>query len=239
MVRKKERLQILLPVYNEASSIERVIKEIYHELSETVIVSFIISEDGSDDGTPDIIRRIASKYKINLISTPKRKGYAKAIIDGFKKVSTPYVLCLDSDGQCDPKDFRMFWKKKDDYDVVIGWRKKRADVLQRKILSWGFKSIYKLLFGVKVHDPSCPFLLIKKQVLKKLIANLGILREGFWWEFVARATCQGFAIKEIPVTHRERFDGETRVYSLQKLPQIAYTHILGIFTMFWEQKIHR
>ncbi len=230
-------IQILLPVYNEAESIKRVVDEINQEISKTVNLSFIISEDGSTDNTKLILKELKEKYPIILISSRYRKGYAQAVVDGFKKVNKKYVLCLDSDGQVNPKDFNRIWKYRLSYDVVIGWRKHRKDPIQRRILSSGFKYFYKLLFGVKIHDPSCPFLLIKRGVIRKLLPHLGLLREGFWWEFVARVNLAGFSICEVPVHHRPRLDGDTRVYTLNKLPGIAYRHILGIIDMFWKLRV--
>lgn len=232
-MKRKERLQILLPVHNEALSVTRVVEEIYDEISNEVQTSFIFSEDGSRDDTPKILKKMVKRYVGSiLISSKARKGYAKAVLDGFRRVTTDFVLCLDSDGQCDPRDFKGLWKKRTSAAVIIGWRKRRNDAFQRRLLSGGFKFFYKMLFGITIHDPSCPFIIIRKDVLKTLDPYLGILREGFWWEFIARSTYLGFTIKEVVVHHRNRIDGKTRVYTSSKLPGIAYTHIKGLFCIW-------
>ncbi len=229
------KLQILLPVFNEEKSIPKVLKEIHQEISKKVPFEFIITEDGSTDKTRDLLKKLKQKYPMVLITSVKRKGYANAVIDGMKKATASYILCLDSDGQCDPKDFLKVWKLRKKADIVIGWRTKRADNIQRKVLSGGFKLLYSSIFGVKIHDPSCPFILVKKEALKTIVKELGVLREGFWWEFIARATGR-FTIAETPVKHRERIDGKTRVYSLDKLPNIAFTHVTGLYKIYKQKQ---
>jgi len=231
----KKYLQVLLPVYNEEKSIPKVLKEVFHEISKTTPFEFILTEDGSTDGTKELLRQLKGVYPILLITSVKRKGYAKAIIDGMKKVNCEYVLCLDSDGQYYPKDFIKLWKLRKQNDIVIGWRIKRADVLQRRLLSGGFKFLYRLIFSVKIHDPSCPLILIKRETLMIIVKELGVLKEGFWWEFVARAN-KRFIITEVKIRHRKRTDGETRVYSLDKLPYIAFSHILGLYKIYKQLK---
>ena len=119
---QKVELEVLLPVHNEAESIESTLDEIYQAISRVTNMRFIISEDGSSDGTPQILQDLATRYPIKLISGPERKGYSRAVIDGLKMVEAPYVLCLDSDGQCDPADFAEFWSKRERANVLIGWR---------------------------------------------------------------------------------------------------------------------
>jgi glycosyltransferase involved in cell wall biosynthesis len=229
-------LEILLPVHNEADSIEATLDEIYRVISPIVPMRFILSEDGSTDGTPQLLQSLTDRYPIKLITGPQRKGYSRAVIDALKMVDAPYVLCLDSDGQCDPADFPAFWSHREDADVLIGWRVHRQDTWLRKTLSGSFKLYYRLLFRIFIHDPSCPFVLAPKHVAKTLVPQLGVLSQGFWWEFVARVRSNGYTLKELPVTHRLRAAGQTQVYRLRKLPRIGWTHIMGLLQIRQEYK---
>jgi len=85
-------LEVLLPVYNEAESIKHTLDEIYQVISQIVNMRFIISEDGSSDGTPQVLEDLATQYPIKLITGPKRKGYSRAVIDGLQMLEAPYVL---------------------------------------------------------------------------------------------------------------------------------------------------
>jgi glycosyltransferase involved in cell wall biosynthesis len=227
-------LEILLPVHNEAESIESTIREIYDALSPQVSLRFIICEDGSADNTKEILRELSKSLPMNLILSDERKGYSRAVKDGMRALEAPYLLCLDSDGQCDPKDFESFWKVREATDVVLGWRVNRADNPMRKAMSGTFYRIYQLFYGVPVHDPSCPYVLVKKRVSDQLVDELGAMQQGFWWEFVARVHRHGFSIRELPVNHRLRSAGTTQVYKLRKLPGIGWRHFIALFQI-WSQ----
>jgi dolichol-phosphate mannosyltransferase len=231
-------LEVLLPVHNEAESITGTIDEIYRVISPVANMRFIVSEDGSRDDTPGVLKQLATRYPMKLITGPERKGYSRAVIDGLKILDAPYVLCLDSDGQCDPADFVTFWRNRAQADVLIGWRVDRQDTKLRKFLSGTFKLYYRTLFGITIHDPSCPFVLAPSHVVKELLPELGVLAQGFWWEFVARVWSHGNSIEELPVTHRLRAAGQTQVYRLRKLPGIGWTHILGLLQIRRDYKRH-
>jgi len=222
-------LEVLLPVHNEAESIEGTIREIYTELSKKVNVGFIICEDGSKDNTQEILRRLANELPMRLNLSKGRKGYSQAVREGMQMLESDYLLCLDSDGQCDPKDFWEFWAVREEADVVLGWRKDRADTLTRRTFSGFFYLLYQAVLRIPVHDPSCPYVLIKKSVALRLCGELGAMKEGFWWEFVARVHRGGYTIKELPVHHRLRTAGVTQVYHWRKMPTIFFRHVAAIF----------
>jgi hypothetical protein len=154
----------------------------------------------------------------------------------MEMLEAEYLLCLDSDGQCDPADFWAFWEARQGYDLVLGWRVSRADTLLRRTFSRFFYSIYQTVLRTPVHDPSCPFVLVRKPVAKDIVNKLGTMREGFWWEFVARLHRGGYKIKELPVHHRLRVAGVTQVYKWEKMPGIFLRHVAGIFRIWAETR---
>jgi dolichol-phosphate mannosyltransferase len=227
-------LEVLLPVHNEAESIENTIREIYLAVSQQASVRFIICEDGSADDTKAVLTRLAETLPLKLVMSDERKGYSRAVKDGMNLVEAEYLLCLDSDGQCDPNDFTKFWQARNRQDVAIGWRVNRSDNLLRRSLSRTFYLVYQAFYRVPVHDPSCPFVLAKRSVIQSVLPGLGEMKEGFWWEFVARVHRQGFSIKEFPVNHRRRAAGQTQVYRLRRMPGIGLRHFAALFTI-WNQ----
>lgn len=227
-------LEVLLPVHNEGESIEETIRGIFAEISPSVNLAFIVCEDGSRDNTKAVLRRLAGELPIRLNLSDDRKGYSKAMREGMAMVEAPYVLCLDSDGQCDPGDFGRFWQSRTRADIVIGWRVRRADTLLRRAFSRFFYLLYQSVFRTPVHDPSCPFVLFPRAVAHRLGAELGEMKEGFWWEFVARAHRHRYSILEIPVHHRLRSSGVTQVYGWRKMPGIFFRHTLALVRI-WNQ----
>ena len=236
MIIPNAEVEILLPVHNEGDSIEAVMREIHAEISPKVAMQFIVCEDGSVDHTKDVLARLDRELPMKLMIANERKGYSRAVRDGMQAMSAPYLLCLDSDGQCDPKDFWQFWECRQQSAVVLGRRVLRADHPWRRICSRGFYQLYQLFYHVPVRDPSCPYMLAGKDVIARLVTELGAMQQGFWWEFIARAHRRGFSIRELPVQHRERFAGDTQVYKLRKLPGIGYRHVAALFKIWYQTR---
>jgi glycosyltransferase involved in cell wall biosynthesis len=227
-------LEILLPVHNEAESIEATVRELNAQLPSYVNFSFIICEDGSKDDTKAILRRLSQEIPMRLNMSDERKGYSRAVREGMATLEAEWLLCIDSDGQCDPKDFEKFWNVRESADVLLGWRVDRQDTLARKAMSRLFYLIYQAVFRTPVHDPSCPYVLCSKRVAHSLADELREMKQGFWWEFVARVHRRGYSIREIPVRHRLRAAGVTQVYQVRKMPGIFVRHVLAIFKI-WAQ----
>ena len=160
------KLQILLPVYNEASSIESTLKEIFDTLNGKIDFQFIISEDGSTDGTKEILKKLKEIYPMILISDNIRKFYSKAVIDGIKRADADYLLIKDSDGQCDPLDILNFWSLKENSDLVNGYRYPRYDFAYRRFISKAFFIMYKILFNVPLRDPSFAYVFMNKKFIQ-------------------------------------------------------------------------
>ncbi|OGW74933.1 MAG: hypothetical protein A2Z72_07350 [Omnitrophica bacterium RBG_13_46_9] len=225
-------LEVILPIYNEGSGLEKTIEEIYSALSRHTPLRFIICEDGSTDDTKDVLSRLSHLFPMKVISSSMRKNHSRAMTDGIKAAVAPWLLCFDADGQFDPVDFRRFWEEKENYDILIGRRLNRAHGWLRIILSRGFYIIYKLLFPVPVHDPSCTFILVRSPVAKMLAPRLGEMSQGFGWEFIAQAYASRCSMKEFPIRHRARSVGKTKIFSLKNLPSIGYSHVMALFRIW-------
>lgn len=224
-------IDVVLPAHNEGASIGATLREFHRTVAANtdIAIRFVVCEDGSSDDTLPVLRALSAELPLKLISDPVRKGYSRAVIDGLRATDSDWVACIDSDGQCDPADFARLLALRDGADLVVGWRSRRSDPWMRKAMSGAFGSVYRLFFDVRLRDPSCPYILIRRAGLEKILAgNVGILKQGFWWEFFARASALGLAIRETPVHHRLRSSGTTQVYRPAKVPRIAMEHLLGL-----------
>ena len=226
-----EKFQILLPVYNEASSIRKTLFDIYEALKGEINFEFIITEDGSTDNTKEILNDLKKQLPMTLISDDKRKYYSLAVLDGIKKASSDFLLIMDSDGQCDPKDIMSFWHRRKESDLVCGYRSPRYDFAYRKFISKIFYLIYNILFKVPLRDPSFAFVFMNKKTYTNLNNFTPYLPDGFFWEFNARANKLNFLFSEIKINHRKRSAGDTKIYTLNKLPKIAYNNLLGLLKL--------
>lgn len=226
-----KKFQILLPVYNEGLSIKKTLFDIYDALKNEIEFEFIISEDGSTDDTKEILYKLKDELPIILISEDRRKYYSVAVLDGIKKASSEFLLIMDSDGQCDPKDIIRFWNKRNDSDLICGYRSPRHDFAYRKFISKIFYLVYKIFFKVPLRDPSFAFVFMNKKTYFSLNNFNPYLPDGFFWEFNARAYKLNLLFNEIKINHRKRSSGDTKIYTLSKLPKVAYNNFIGLLKL--------
>ncbi len=231
----KDKLTVILPIHNEVKSLERVIKEWDKFLKNIKNFDFELSlcEDGSNDGTKQLIAKLVKEKKYNIVdhSVTYRRGYGQAVREGIVSATGNWILCIDSDGQCIPKDFKNFWKIKNEQKFVMGHRFPRKDPFVRLIYSKMFYFYHKLLFAHKLNDPSCPYVLGKKNLYISILKYLEYMREGFWWGFVGACVKKNIEVIEIKVDHQQRLDGDTQVYKLTKMPSIIIRNFIGLIKL--------
>jgi len=225
---KNDNLQILMPVHNEANNIGKQISKISKILQKKIKFTFLICEDGSEDGTLEVLNKLKRKFKIKIISKKKKQGYSIAVMSGIKRATGNYLLIMDSDGQCDPKQIFKFWNVRNQSDIVAGYRIKRKDFLYRKFFSDFAKFVYRIFFKVSLKDPSFAFSLIRRDVYRSLLNFRPSMPEGFFWEYNARASHKGCRILEIGIHHKERKYGDTKIFHVWKLPSIALINFIGM-----------
>lgn len=168
-----DRLYIIIPAYNEEENIKNVINQWYPIIEKLQNDSkLVVIDDGSKDDTFKIISEEA-KTKKNLVPITKaNKGHGATILYGYKYAiseGADYIFQTDADGQTLPEEFALFWRLRDQYDMIIGNRTKREDGFSRVLVSKVLKSILFLIFGVSVADANTPFRLMKSESLKKYI----------------------------------------------------------------------
>jgi glycosyltransferase involved in cell wall biosynthesis len=226
----KAEIAVLMPIHNEAETIGESVTEFYNVISPKTPLELVLSEDGSTDNTKNVIEKLSETIPLKAILSTSRKGYAGGIKNGLKLVKANYVLITDSDGQQDPRDFWKLWNLRMKYDIVSGWRKKRADALYRKIMSKIFQWRIKRAFNLpNLLDITAPFKLMKTEVAIEIAEKCKYMSESFWNEFSVRAHVSGFSIGETIVAHRSRADkSATRVYKPWKIPKIALAQLMAL-----------
>src|SRR3989338_2444191 len=100
---QKPKVSIVLLVYNQAHVIERVLNDFNYKIVKKLPESeLIVAEDGSNDGTKEVLSNMQKKIRFRLISGKVRKGYIKAYKDAMGYVKNDIILFSDSDGEFDP-----------------------------------------------------------------------------------------------------------------------------------------
>ncbi|MEM6518398.1 MAG: glycosyltransferase family 2 protein, partial [Cyanobacteria bacterium P01_C01_bin.70] len=165
-------LSLVIPIYNEYESIPRllrVITEVMEPLDYTYEI--ICVDDGSTDGSNDLLRQLAAK-DAHLIALLLRRNYGQtpAMAAGFDYARGSVIITLDGDLQNDPADIPMLMNKLDEgYDLVSGWRKHRQDdqltrLLPSKIANW----IIGRVTGVSIHDYGCSLKAYRAELVRDM-----------------------------------------------------------------------
>lgn len=231
-----KELSVIFPIYNEQETIKETLLEWRDTLDKLQIkYEIILAEDGSTDNTKNILNDLLINNGDLFVSNieDKKRGYADAIRSSIKIAKGKYILNVDSDGQCDPKDFINFWSERYllENGIIIGHRFNRKDSLQRLLMSKFFLILHRILFFSKVKDPSCPYILSKNEFFVEINSYLKFMVEGFWWGFIAICIKKNIQIYQVKINHRLRLSGQTNVFHLNKIPSIALRNIYGLIKL--------
>jgi len=222
----------MIPVYNEAGIMEKIVRTYYNEVIRKIPNSeFIIAEDGSTDGTKEILKKLEREFPITVVSSGKRKGYVKAVKDALALPKNNIIFFSDSSGQHEPKDFWDLVKYIDNYDMVIGRKAKRKDPYYRIFISRVYNKMIWVLFGLKLRDIDCGFRLIKKDVRDDVLPETSTLKHAISSEFTIRAFKKGYSIKEVPVHHYRRKIGDKKNFSPTNLTGVIIALLVDLLKL--------
>lgn len=222
------KLSIILPIYNEEDSLEKLYGEIKSALSQfSSDYEIIAVNDGSKDKSLEIIKGIAARDpNFKVIDFRRNYGQTAAISAGIDSAKGEILVPLDADLQNDPADIpKLLDKINEGFDVVSGWRKDRKDSLSRKIPSQIANWLISLITGVKLHDYGCTIKAYKKEAVRE------IRFYGEMHRFMpAYAAWYGAKIGEIVVNHRPRKYGKAK-YGLSRIFRVVLDLLTVKFLM--------
>jgi len=212
MLGQIQKLSVFLPAYNEEANLERTVNNVVENLKGNVpIWERIIVNDGSKDKTGEIADRWRRKDKrISVIHHNPNRGYGAALKSGLYACKYSWIAFIDSDGQFDFSEIKRFidTQQRTAADMVIGFYLSRKVSLSRKLNTFIWQVIVRLLFRLNVRDIDCGFKLISKKIIDT-IEPLQSERGAFISsEFLIKSKKAGFKIIEIGVNHYPRKQGE-------------------------------
>ncbi len=206
--KKLSSLSIFFPCFNEAKSIPILIKQadaVANKLAKKYEI--LVIDDGSQDDTVKVVNNLRSKYaNLKLVQHENNKGYGAALQSGFKASQYKWIFFTDGDLQFDISELESFIPFVDDYHVIIGYRRKRAEGTIRAFNARLFKLYIDLLFRVHVKDIDCAFKLFKAETIK----SIELFSQGAFIssEFLYKLKKQGVEFKQLPVHHYPRQHGQ-------------------------------
>lgn len=224
----KNKLYIVMPAYNEEVNISETIRN-WHAVVKKIGENcrLVIFNDGSKDNTLKIMLDLKKKYKQFIPIDKPNSGHGATCIYAYNYCideGVDYIFQTDSDGQTNPEEFWDFWEKRNEYDFVVGYRKKRQDGFSRVLVTRTLKFIIWLIFGEKITDPNTPFRLMNTKKLKPILKKMP---SDF---FLSNIIISMFVVKRkekylwLPISFKPR-QGGTNSIDLKKIIKIGWKAI--------------
>ena len=203
-------ITVVVPAYNEEGVIARTVEDIVETLSSAADdFEVVVVDDGSRDCTASIVNGLRERFAmLRLVSHANNRGYGAALASGFAAATRELIFLTDGDGQFDVRELPGFLTRLETADLVIGYRRPRADPRLRRLYGWGWNMLVNSLFGYVARDADCAFKLFRRRVLCEVkIYSTGHTISP---ELLIKARRAGFRVAEARVTHLPRTSGEAK-----------------------------
>jgi len=226
---KPKLISVIIPAYQQASTIVKDLTRIQAVLKQIRYPSeIIVVVDGRLDQTYQRAKTLASsQLKVYLNKIRQGKGYT--VRYGMTKAQGDYIAFLDAGMEIDPNGISMLLEHLEWYnaDIIVGSKRHLASVVQypwdRKILSWGYYLLVRLLFGVKIKDTQPGIKIFKRKVLEKILPQLVVKKYAFDIEMLSVARRKGFQrIYEAPIKLKYKFGSVTNAATLRTIWHMLY-----------------
>lgn len=229
---------LIIPTYNEKENIESILQAVF-SLEQNFHV--LIIDDGSPDGTANIVKSLFAKYPGQLFLEERigKLGLGTAYILGFNWALSKgyrFVFEMDADFSHDPADLDRLYKacKVDRADVSVGSRY----IKNGKIANWPWSRVFiskggalytRLITWIPIKDPTAGFVCYAREVLEAInLDEITFVGYAFQIEMKFAAWKLGFTIKEVPITFVDRQFGASKMNK-----GIVKEGILGVLKLKW------
>jgi len=217
-----EPVSVIINVYNEAAVIEQDVRALQAQIIDKLSGSqFLIAEDGSTDGTSEIVAGLAAELGATHLTSKERKGYVKAFRDAVEAADNPYVFFADVGGKFDYGDFWNLYEVREGADLVIGRRVKRQDQVYRRILTACYNALLRAYFGTRLPDADSGFRLYRREALAQVAAQDWVGRDLIGSEIALRIEAMGGRVVEAPVRYFQRV-GVSRGMPPGRIPKTVW-----------------
>lgn len=235
---------VIIPTYNEKENMEKIIRAVFGLQK---CFHILVIDDGSPDGTAQIVHRLIENEfadRLFIVERSGKLGLGTAYIEGFKWALAHgygYVFEMDADFSHNPTDLPRLYDacSKEGADVSIGSRYvSGVNVvdwpIERVLMSYGASKYVRIITGIPVHDTTAGFVCYRRQVLEMM--DLDKIRfKGYAFQIEMKFTAWklGFRIKEVPVIFINRKQGTSKMNS-----SIFGEAMFGVIRLKWDSLFH-
>lgn len=198
-------LSVIIPVYNEVKNIEEIIKRVK---ARRLASEIIVVDDGSQDGTRDILKKLDGKGKVRVILHEKNQGKGAAVVTGLKAATGDILLIQDADLEYDPRDYPVLLQpiKEGLADIVYGSRflggAHRVTMFWHQVANQLLTFMTNILYDSILTDMETGYKVFRREVIEGM--NIRSKRFNFEPEFTAKILKRRYRIFEVPITFNPR-----------------------------------
>lgn len=209
-------ISVIIPVYNEVKNIKEIIKRVQATKLATEIV---IVDDGSQDGTRDILKTMNGKKKIRVILHEKNQGKGAAVVTGMKTAKGDIILIQDADLEYDPRDYPVLIKPIQEgvAEVVYGSRflggSHRVTMFWHQVANNLLTLMTNILYDSILTDMETGYKVFRREVIEGM--TIKAKRFNFEPEFTAKILKRKHRIYEVPISFNPRDYSEGKKIKLK------------------------
>lgn len=226
---------VIIPTYNEKENIERIIRKVF---SFEKAFDILIVDDGSPDGTAQIVKSLQNEFKgLHIEERTDKLGLGTAYIHGFKwalKKNFDFIFEMDADFSHDPNDLLRLYDACQDKnnDLAIGSRYTNGVnivnwPMSRLLMSFFASKYVKFVTGLPVNDSTAGFICYRRSVLETInLDKIQFVGYAFQIEMKFKTWKSGFVIIEVPVVFTDRKEGYSKMDT-----SIFFEAFIGVIQM--------
>ena len=201
----------MVPAKNEAPNLPQLVDEIVRALrplsrsgtNGLAAFEVLIVDDASTDETPHVLSALSEAYsELRWLRLASTVGQSSATVAGIRAARGNWIATLDADLQNNPADLIQLWKVLPGYDVALGWRLSRHDVVSKRVISFWANQARNIVLGQAIRDTGCSVRIFSRAMALRLPMFHGMHR--FIGPLLLREGCK---LIQVPVGHRPRLRG--------------------------------
>jgi dolichol-phosphate mannosyltransferase len=237
---------VIVPTYNEAENIERLVSE---TLAQPAPLHIVVVDDNSPDGTGQLADGLAARHtRVSVLHRPGKMGLGTAYIAGFQRaleMGYGYAITMDADFSHNPRYLPALLGLMQQHDLGIGSRSLQGGgatgcSFSRILLSRGANGFAKSMLGLKAHDCTAGFRCYKAEVLRAIeLETIFSSGYSFLVEMVTRCERRGYRVGEIPIIFENRRLGRSKISRVEIIKSVYTIFRLRFSWLPWDRWVAR